>query len=436
VRSLRVPLPRGDPQVRRLRPADHVPLRRGLRAGREQPQPAHNVAGIQPARRQFAPLQGRTRVDLRQGVCAAHRIQLQRRSAEALRRRGIQHDLREHAGQHRLRLHRWRLARSDQSPVAGDPLLMRRLTAVLVLLALVIFAGSCGTGFSLPPPARVRDLAGNGRYERIDTWKTLPRISDLLLTKTEDPANEQLYLMFKTDGPDSGSVVAYPRATQNPLHYVFKSGLMNPVAITGNSTRLYVLDQGDSCLARRNPATGKCDTTGNYLYDRDHKWTNRVAYLEYNWRVREYFPDGDTASTFTDTTMAWVQGVAVDNQQRVYVSGLFYLVVQTASFEYSRTLVWRIHRYLPGGGDRNMPGCAWHRAPAYSAAQGSGLSNVSDPRGLDWGPDGYGALYVADTGNTRGLRRSDPPSLQTDYSMVESDQGDIGTPLDISVDLA
>jgi hypothetical protein len=313
---------------------------------------------------------------------------------------------------------------------------MRRLAFVALAFVATIFAGSCGTGFSLPPQARVRDIAGNGTYERIDTWKNLPRISDVLLTKTEDPANEQLYLLFKTVAPDSGSVVAYPRATQNPFSYKFKSGLMNPVALCGNSTRLYVLDQGDSCLARRNPVTGLCDTTGNYQFDRDHKWTNRVSYLEYNWRVREYFPDGDTVSTFTDTTMAWVQGIAVDNQQRVYVSGLFFLVVQTASFEYSRTLVWRIHRYLPGGGDPNMPGCAWHRDPVYAVTQGSGISNASDPRGLDWGSDGNGALYVADNGNNRGLRRSDPPSLETDYAMVDSDQGDIGLPLDISADLA
>lgn len=312
---------------------------------------------------------------------------------------------------------------------------MRKLTGIAALLLLVSFVASCGTGFKLPTESRVRSVPGNGTYERIDTWPGLARIADVYLTKNENPANEQLFLLFQTVGPDTGSVLAYPLATQNPFTYRYR-GLQNPVALCATSTRLFVLDQGDSCLARRNPATGKCDTTGNFLLPRSQWWINRVAYLEYNWRVREYFLDGDTASTFTDTTMAWVQGIAVDDQERVYVSGLFFEVVQTASFEYSRKLVWRIHRYLRGGGDSNMPGCNWHRDPVYIVTQGSGLSTVSDPHGLDWGPDAGGALYVADTGNSRGLRRSDPPSLVTDFSMVASEIGDIGIPPDICVDLA
>ena len=52
--------------------------------------------------------------------------------------------------------------------------------------------------------------------------------------------------------PEAYSEVAFP-------------GLFNPVALCAggdgggsSNSRIYVLDQGDSCIARTNPATGRC----------------------------------------------------------------------------------------------------------------------------------------------------------------------------------
>jgi hypothetical protein len=153
--------------------------------------------------------------------------------------------------------------------------------------------------------------------------------------------------------------------------------------------------------------------------------------------VREYFPDGDTVSTFTDTTMAWVQGIAVDDLQRVYVAGLYILVTVNPDnpFYYFRRLVWRIHRYVHGGGDPNMPGSNWHRDPSYEVEEGSGLGTVSDPRGIDWNPTGGGALFIADAANNRAQRRSDPVN-SGDYLMLDSDLGPLKVPVDVSSDLA
>lgn len=318
---------------------------------------------------------------------------------------------------------------------------MRRapILALVGAVALVVLAVGCGTGFKLPTESRNRQTPGNGTYARVDTWTAaqLPRhIHDLLLTKSLNPANEQLYILFRTVGTDTGHVEAYSLGAPTPFSFRFR-GMMNPIALCGDATRLFVLDQGDTCLARSNPATGRCDTTGNYLLPPGSAWTNAVARLDRYWRVREYFPDGDTASTFTDTTMAWVQGIAVDDRQRVYVAGLRILVTQNPEnpFYYYRRFVWRIQRYLRGGGDPNMPGSAWHRDLAYSVDEGSGLGTVSNPNGIDWSPATGGGLYIADTGNNRGQRRSDPPSPD-DYLLLDDDEGALIAPTDISADLA
>jgi DNA-binding beta-propeller fold protein YncE len=314
---------------------------------------------------------------------------------------------------------------------------MRRALLAIPALLLLAFVASCGTGFKLPAEVRRAASVANGTYARIDTWTGLDRLNDILLTKAAEENRENLYLLFRTEGTDTGSVRAYPLFTQVPFSFRYR-GMLHPVALCGNATRLFVLDQGDTCLARTNPVTGKCDTTGNFLLPQNQKWTNAVSRLDLYWRVREYFPDGDTVSTFTDTTMAWVHGIAVDDQQRIYVSGLFIEVAPNPDnvFLHIRSFVWRVHRYVRGGGDPNMPGCAWHRDPGYAVTQGAGLSNCDDPQGIDWSPANGGALYIGDRGNSRGLRRGDPPTLESDYSMLTTDEGALQTPVDVSADLA
>jgi DNA-binding beta-propeller fold protein YncE len=314
---------------------------------------------------------------------------------------------------------------------------MRRLAIVLATAAVAFGLTNCGTGFKLPAEVKRQSVVGNGTYERIATWTGFERVHDLLLTKTAVASNAQLYALFRTEPGFPGTVYAYPLSTPTPFSFRYLN-MKNPAALCGDATRLFVLDQGDTCAARSNPATGLCDTTGNYLLPAGQKWTNKVAYLDRYWRVLEYFPDGgDTVSSFTDTTLAWVQGIAVDDQQRVYISGLFILVTQNPNnpFLYERRFSWRVHRYLRGGGDPNMPGSAWHRDPAYVVEEGSGLGTAEDPRGLDWSPADGGGLFIADAGNNRAQRRSDPVS-PSDYLILDGELLALNTPRDISADLA
>ncbi|MEO5617761.1 MAG: hypothetical protein ABIS67_08315 [Candidatus Eisenbacteria bacterium] len=314
---------------------------------------------------------------------------------------------------------------------------MRRLGVLLVTGAALLGLSNCGTGFKLPAEVKRQVVVGNGTYERVATWTGFERVQDLLLTKAVVASNAQLYALFRTEPGFPGTVLAYPLSTPAPFSFRY-NGLQHPAALCGDATRLFVLDQGDTCAARSNPATGRCDTTGNYLLPSGSKWTNKVAYLDRYWRVREYFPDGgDTISTFTDTTLAWVQGIAVDDLQRLYVSGLFILVTQNPNnpFLYERRFAWRIHRFVRGGGDPNMPGCNWRRDTGYEVTEGSGLGTAEDPRGLDWSPADGGGLFITDTGNNRAQRRSDPPS-SADYLMLDVDVAALNSPRDISADLA
>ena len=314
---------------------------------------------------------------------------------------------------------------------------MRRLLVLLATAAAFLGLSNCGTGFKLPAEVKRQAVVGNGTYERIATWSGFARVQDLLLTKSAVASNAQLYALFRTEPGFPGTVLAYPLSTPTPFSFRY-NGLQHPAALCGDATRLFVLDQGDTCAARTNPATGRCDTTGNYLLPRGSEWTNKVAYLDRYWRVREYYPDGgDTISTFTDTTLAWVQGIAVDNLQRIYVAGLYIQVTQNPNnpFLYERQFRWRINRYLRGAGSPNMPGCNWHRDLAYSVEQGSGLGTIEDPRGLDWTPADGGGLFITDSANNRAQRRSDPASAN-DYLILDSDLGGLNSPRDVCADLA
>ena len=303
--------------------------------------------------------------------------------------------------------------------------MIRRLLLLLVVAASSFALSNCGTGFKLPAEVH-RDLApGNGEYIRLDTKTGFDGVADLLLTKSTTQANEQLYVLYGDPSAHGGvGLAAYPQSLAAPLSYTYET-LQHPVAVCGNSTRIFVLDQGDSCLAHaiRPRPGGRCDSL--------------TVNFQYSWRVREFFPDGgDTVSSFTDTTMAWVQGVAVDDQQRIYVSGLYILVTLNPDnpFLYYRRYVWRVFRYVKGGTDPRMPGCRWHRDDSYAVEEGSGLGTINDPRGLDWSPFGGGGLFIADTGNNRAQRRSDPPSAN-DYLLLDGASGAMVAPVDVSTDL-
>ena len=302
--------------------------------------------------------------------------------------------------------------------------MLRRLSILVVFAAAMFGLSNCGTGFKLPAEVH-RDLApGNGEYALLDRKTEFHGVVDLLLTKSTNPSNEQLYVLYADPSVHAGvGLEAWPQSLAAPLSYTYAT-LQHPVAVCGNSTRIFVLDQGDSCLAHAiRDRNGRCDSL--------------TVNFQYSWRVREFFPDGgDTVSSFTDTTMAWVQGIAVDDQQRIYVSGLYILVTLNPDnpFLYYRRYVWRVFRYVQGGTDPRMPGAKWHRDDTYSVEEGSGLGTINDPTGLDWSPFDGGALFIADTGNNRAQRRSDPPS-PFDYLLLDGAAGSMVAPTDVSTDL-
>jgi DNA-binding beta-propeller fold protein YncE len=259
----------------------------------------------------------------------------------------------------------------------------------------------------------------------------------------------QLYLLFNHGGSGPaprGEVLSYarlkPTGPQTPIPGIAFGTLFNPVALCagGNgagavANRIFILDQGDTCLARANPSTGLCD-------DPTGGWKGRVRDLGLYWRVREYgLLGGDTLSTFTDTTMAFVNGVAADAQGRVYVSGAAIVDVPDAQDPRlkTRTFLWRIRRYLrgpryPGIYDYFMPGANWHVDTTWVVRDGSGTGTVQDPRGIFWGPSGGGALYCADLGKNWVQTLSD---LTSSTGLSRADQADglsLYGPLDVVAD--
>jgi len=304
-------------------------------------------------------------------------------------------------------------------------------------LGLMFLIHGCGSRFDLPTESKNRAIPGDGSYQMIATWSGLNGIRDILLTQG---AGTQLFLLFNTGGTDlqpRGTVGAYARKLATgvpaPIPGVAFSTLFSPIALTSGSgatgSRIFVLDQGDSCLARTNPATpSTCDPSFTAL-------GRRVTNLSATWRVREYgLLGGDTISTFTDTTFAQVTGVAADDQGRVYVGGsaiIFVLDPNDARIR-TRLFQYRVYRYARGPrypgvvpNDTNMPGAAWHRDTTYVVEEGSGLGTVVDPRGLYWTRSGGEALYASDYGKNWIQKLSDQTTSTGFYFL---DGGFSGTP--------
>lgn len=314
---------------------------------------------------------------------------------------------------------------------------MRRIPPLLLLASLTaaLAAGlaGCGSRFELPTENRNRSIPTDKSYAFMAAWSGMSGIQDILLTQG---GGAQLFLLFNQGGSGTGSrgeVHAYarlrPTGPQAPLPGIEFPTLFNPVALCAGGdgrgsagNRIYVLDRGDTCLARANPATAACeDTTG--------AWSRRVRFLDLYWRVREFgLLGGDTLTTFTDTSLAYVSGIAADAQGRVYVSGAAIVLVPDILDDRikTRTFQWRINRYLRGPKyagvqDPYMPGCDWHRDTTWLVAEGSGLGTAADPRGIYWGAAPGGALYSADVGKNWVQKLSDAAS-NTGYFYLDGSQ--------------
>jgi DNA-binding beta-propeller fold protein YncE len=319
----------------------------------------------------------------------------------------------------------------------------RTVLALLAVAALGGLVGGCGTTFKLPTEIRgTSSIAGQSTYMKVGIWRGLTNIQDILLT----PGGE-LFMVFQDPATKTGEVRQYPQASNVALATNFP-GLRNPTAICSGANRIFVLDQGDSSAARSNAssyymaeANADVDSNPAPLGGFTRPITNLSAY----WRVREYLLDGTPVSSFTDTTFAWVSGIAADAQGRVYVSGVIMFCNLDPYESARRTLEYRfrVRRYVPGTGDRYVVtdvGPTWRRDPTYVLLQGTGIGSAMDPRGMQCAAPQGAALYFADFGNNQVQRYGDPVSGASSFKLVFGGLGaehkQLAQPLDVAVDSA
>jgi hypothetical protein len=320
----------------------------------------------------------------------------------------------------------------------------RLMLAVLAAAALGGLAGGCGTTFKLPTEIRGSSTPpGQGTYQKIGTWDGMTNIQDILLT----PGGE-LFMVFQDPVTRTGQVRQYPQSNKTPLSTTFP-GLLNPTAICSGANRIFVLDQGDSSAARISlPGSDSCsyiaetnsdvDSTSLPLYSFRRPIANVAAY----WHVREYLLDGTPVSGFTDTSFAWVNGVAADAFGRVYVSGVIMYVRLDPYQSANRTLEYRfrIRRYERGTGDRFVIDGEWRRDPTYVLFDGTGMGSAKDPRGMQWADPQGRALYFADLGNNQVQRYGDPSSGASSFKLyfggAGTDYAQLNQPVDVAVDSA
>ena len=328
----------------------------------------------------------------------------------------------------------------------------RILSGALAVAIAVLFAllQGCGSKFELPTEHREgRTIPVANTYQVIDTWhaettspKTFNGVNDILLTQGN---GSQLFVLFNYGGVGTaprGEVREYYLTRPSDTGRRFLGGMFNPVTLAvggngfgGTADRIFVLDQGDTCLAKFNPDSGTCTPLV-------------VRNLNYWWRVREYgLLGGDTISTFTDTLkFSAVHGIAADAAGNVFVSGVLDSTFSDA-FDgrvHYRESFFRIYKYSRGPRypgvvpfDKNMPGARWHRDTTFIVSEGSGIGYVNDARGMAWNNTGFPGLYVADFGNNSGQKLDDRVPNSGFYRLSADDQGSSLTgPVDIAVDLA
>ena len=319
----------------------------------------------------------------------------------------------------------------------------RRLLLTSLLLAAPLFG--CGTGYELPTERPRGAVPTDKSYGMIATWTNMTDVQDVLLTQG---SGSQLFILFNHGdgggGPDvpRGEVQLYPLSRPEPIgapYFTPLTTLFNPIALASAQNKLFVLDQGDTCLARRDPGSGSCEATSLV--------NNRIRDLRAYWRVREYgLGGGDTLSTFTDTTFAFVNGMSAGDDGYVYVSGTAAVLdtSQTDQRIRTRKFVSRLYRYARGPrypgvvpGDVNMPGCNWHRDTTWVIEDGAGTSSVQEPANVYFARYGGRSLYVADRGNAQVKALS---VAVTNLGLIKVDGSTTGSnflqPDDVSADLA
>jgi len=289
-----------------------------------------------------------------------------------------------------------------------------RLLALPLALALSTLAG-CGGKFELPTEHAGRVVPSDQSYGMIATWNGMADVQDVILTQGE---GNQLFVLFNHGGVSGpavprGEVKLFPLTRPEPIGSPYFDALrnvFNPVAIAARANKLYVLDQGDSCMAKFDSSRNSCAPDEDTTHVTGHPFRNQIFDYTATWRVREYgLGGGDTLSTFTDTTVAQPFGISADDQGRVYVAGIAAVLdtSQTDQRIRTRRFVSRVYRYsrgpkYPGVVDDNMPGTSiWHRDTTWVVFDGTGASSVSDPRGIYLSRIGTNPLFIADRGNNQ-----------------------------------
>jgi DNA-binding beta-propeller fold protein YncE len=315
---------------------------------------------------------------------------------------------------------------------------MRRPTFPFLGIALVAgaLAGSgCGSSFKLPTEQlQGRAIPSDKSYQRIATWDGLAGVADALLIP-----GPQLFLLFRGN---PGHVYEYSTTVPTPLATNRFPGLLHPAALAANATNVFVLDQGDTAAARAPRDTCRFDLDCGPMKGQsagDSTDIFRIIQdLSKYWYVRQYDLKGRALQgQFTDTTLAWVNGIAADNQGRIYVSGVILYCFVDVYDPRSRTLEFefRIYRYEPGTGDRYVIG-GWKRDRSFEVIEGTGVGFSQDPRGLKWSSVTGAALYFADHGNNEAqkfdLAGSSANSFKLD--ICDMDTTNLVQPLDIDVD--
>jgi hypothetical protein len=300
---------------------------------------------------------------------------------------------------------------------------MRSRLALPLLALIVLLPAGCGGKYDLPTEHPGTSVPSDKSYAMIATWRGMTDVKDMLLTQGQ---GDQLFALFNHGGSGGpsvprGEVKLYPLTGNLDANKVPQSigapyfepmvSLFNPTAIASAQSKLFVLDEGDSCQAKFDERRGTCAPDEDTTHATGHPFRSQVFDYSAIWRVREYgLGGGDTLSTFTDTTFAQPYGIAADEQGRVYVAGFAVVLdtLQTNQKIRTRKFVSRVYRYSRGPKyppdilDVNMPGTStWHRDTSWVVFDGTGSSSVSDPRGIYWSRTGVNPLFIADRGNNQ-----------------------------------